>query len=117
MQHYPRPVVSDDDSGINTDVPDVFSDNSTDEFSDSASELDSDDDPEDLSDDDSILDDEERELPAAHYLQEAEHQHSTLLVPGFREPLNLISRCLEGNYALIIWCFMVNTDSFMPTEW
>ncbi|KAB8069060.1 hypothetical protein BDV29DRAFT_183512 [Aspergillus leporis] len=74
MRHSPGPIGSDDDSGTSTDLPDVFSDDATDDFSASASEPDSGDDNSDDSDDDSILDDEEeeRELPALHYLQEAE---------------------------------------------
>ncbi|KAL5046782.1 hypothetical protein BDW71DRAFT_59258 [Aspergillus fruticulosus] len=74
MGHSLRSVGSDDDSGFSTDLPDVFSDDAPDESSDSAFEPDSDDgDPEDYSDNHSILDDkEDRELPAAHYLQEAE---------------------------------------------
>ncbi|KAL4997776.1 hypothetical protein BDV10DRAFT_185959 [Aspergillus recurvatus] len=74
MGHSLRSVGSDDDSGFSTDLPDVFSDDAPDESSGSAFEPDSDDgDAEDYSDNDSILDDkEDRELPAAHYLQEAE---------------------------------------------
>ncbi|KAL4950839.1 hypothetical protein BDW69DRAFT_186978 [Aspergillus filifer] len=74
MRHSPQSIGSDDDSGSSTDLPDVFSDDVTSESSDSATEPDSDDDDaDDHSDDDSILDnEEERELPASHYLQEAE---------------------------------------------
>jgi len=73
MRHSPRPIESDDDSGTSTDIPDIFSNNGTDESLDSASEPDSDNALEDYSDNNSILDNkEERELPAAYYLQEAE---------------------------------------------
>ena len=71
MQHYP-PIRSDDDSGTSTDVSDVFSYDATSESSGSASEPDSVNDSDDNSSDDSILDYEERELPAEYYLQEAE---------------------------------------------
>ncbi|KAL6234923.1 hypothetical protein BDW75DRAFT_240626 [Aspergillus navahoensis] len=70
MRHSPRSVGSDDNSSSSTNPPDVFSDNAPDESSDSASEPDSNN--EDV-DDDLILDDKKKqELPAAHYLQEAE---------------------------------------------
>ena len=72
MQHY-QPIGSDDDSGTSTDVPDVFSYDATGESSDSASEPDSINDSDDNASDDSILDyEEEQELPAEYYLQEAE---------------------------------------------
>ncbi|RHZ58146.1 DUF3435 domain-containing protein [Aspergillus thermomutatus] len=110
MRHSPQPVGSDDDSGSTTDVPDIFSaDDATDESSDSASEPDSDNDPEDLSDDDSILDDEEeRELPAAYFLQEAEcldvsqlrqKRYSPRTQAKLDETRDYWDRfCREGNY-------------------
>ncbi|KOC10147.1 hypothetical protein AFLA70_213g001581 [Aspergillus flavus AF70] len=109
MRHSPRPLGSNDDSGSTTDVPDIFSDDATDESSDSASDPDSDDDPEDLSDDDSILDDEEeRELPAAYFLQEAECLDVSQLRQKRYSPRTQIKLdetrdywdrfCREGNY-------------------
>lgn len=54
-------------------IPDVFSHNATDNSLDSASEADSVNDSDDNSGNDTILDDEEeQELPAEYYLQEAE---------------------------------------------
>lgn len=73
MRCSPEPINSDDDSGTSSDVPDVFSDGAVDDSSESASELDSSGDNSDDSNDDSILDEEEeQELSALHYLQEAE---------------------------------------------
>ncbi|KAI3032155.1 hypothetical protein CBS147353_919 [Aspergillus niger] len=72
-----QPVASEDESDQTSDLPPIFSDEDDASGTSSASESEpdsgdalSDDDP---SDDDSILDDEEwQELPAEHYLQEAE---------------------------------------------
>ena len=72
MQHY-QPIGSDDDSGISTDVSDVFSYNATSKSSDSTSEPDSINNLDDNASNDLILDyEEEQELPAEYYLQEAE---------------------------------------------
>ncbi|KAE8374982.1 hypothetical protein BDV26DRAFT_268992 [Aspergillus bertholletiae] len=73
MRNSVRLIGSDDNSDTSTDVPDVFSDDAAYNSLDSASPPDSGDNSSDDSDDDSILDDEEaQELPAEHYLQEAE---------------------------------------------
>lgn len=67
-----QPVASEDESDRTSDLSPVFSDE--DDASDTSSASESEHDSGDnLSEDDSILDDEEwRELPAEHYLQEAE---------------------------------------------
>ncbi|PYH75799.1 hypothetical protein BO82DRAFT_409090 [Aspergillus uvarum CBS 121591] len=74
MRCSPQPVGSDDDSGTSSNFPGVFSDGASDNLSESASEPASSGDDSEDSDDDSILDDEEeeRELTALHYLEEAE---------------------------------------------
>ncbi|EFW15377.1 conserved hypothetical protein [Coccidioides posadasii str. Silveira] len=109
MRRSPRPVGSDNNSGSTTDVPDIFSDNATDESSDSVSEPDSDDSLEDLSDNNSILDDEEEwELPVAYFLQEAECLNISQLQQKCYSPRTQAKLdetqdywdwfCREGNY-------------------
>ena len=72
MRYSSRPTGS-DNSDTSTNVPDVFSHDATDDSLDNASEPDSINDSDDNSGVDSILgDEEERELPAQYYLQEAE---------------------------------------------
>ena len=73
MRYSSLPTGSDDNSDTSTNVPDVFSHDATDDSLDNASEPDSINDSDDNSGVDSILgDEEERELPAQYYLQEAE---------------------------------------------
>ncbi|OJJ85627.1 uncharacterized protein ASPGLDRAFT_34406 [Aspergillus glaucus CBS 516.65] len=92
-----------------TDLPDIFSDNTTDDSIDSESEPDSGDDPNDDSDDDLILDDEEgQELPAEYYLQEAEclnvsQLHQKRYSPRTQDKLDKTQKywdqfCYNGNY-------------------
>ena len=75
MHHLPCPVLSDDESDASSDFPEIFSneasgtDSSTSSDSDSSSE----------SEDDLALEDEEKQLPPEHYLQEAECLDVSLL--------------------------------------
>jgi hypothetical protein len=71
MQYLPQLIRSDDDSGMSSDILDVFLDSAADE---SVSKLASSDDDSDDSDDDLILDNDEegQELSALYYLKEAE---------------------------------------------
>ena len=73
MRYSNQQVGSDDDSGSDTELSEVFSDDGNSDSLDSVSEPDSGDDALDDSDDDSTLDDVEAvELSAEHYLQEAD---------------------------------------------
>lgn len=84
MPHRPRPALSDDESDAGSDVPAIFSNEASDigssttpSDSDSSSEFESEDESE--SEDDLALDDEEKQLPPEHYLQEAECLDVSLL--------------------------------------
>ncbi|KAE8399029.1 hypothetical protein BDV37DRAFT_290564 [Aspergillus pseudonomiae] len=73
MRYSNQQVGSDDDSGSDTELSEVFSDDGNNDSLDSVSEPDSGDDASDDSNDDSTLDDVEAvELSAEHYLQEAD---------------------------------------------
>ena len=74
MQYCSQSTRSDDNSDISTNIPDVFSHDATNNSLDNTSEPDSINNLDDNSGDDSILgNEEEHELPAQYYLQEAEY--------------------------------------------
>ena len=83
MHHLPCPVLSDDESDASSDFPEIFSneasgtDSSTPNDSDSSSKSESEDESE--SEDDLALEDEDKQLPPEHYLQEAECLDVSLL--------------------------------------
>lgn len=79
MRSSSRCIVSDEESDASADLPDVFSNNPSDNSFDSESEPDNSDNSNGGSDDDSILDEEGRELPAEYYLQEADCLDVSLL--------------------------------------
>ena len=71
MPHLSRPDLSDDESDASSELPEIFS-NEASETDSATTSGDCDDEDESESEDDLPMEDEEKQLPPEHYLQEAE---------------------------------------------